>query len=255
MNRELLSKAFGDIDESFVTEAYRPVPGEASGSPERIVPMKKKRIISAAAAAALLLALGISAYAVFGLRSVGSHAMPETGEYTDLSELRQVEQTVGYPVTLPDRFTDGYAFSRLTVRGEAVFDETGRAEREFYGVHAVYARPGSPDRYLDLNPVLGEAQPEPTELRTIDGVRVRLNLDHYKTVPEEYQETEEDLAGEAAGHFYISFGADNVAEYDIASAGFELDGAEYMLMDMDASADTLEELARMAAEVIAVAKG
>ena len=64
MNRELLSKALCQIDESFIAEAYRPVPEASSGSPERIVPMKKKRIITFALAAALLLALGVTAYAV-----------------------------------------------------------------------------------------------------------------------------------------------------------------------------------------------
>ena len=64
MNRELLSKALCEMDERFIVEAYRPVPEAASGSPERIVPMKKKRIITFALAAALLLALGVTAYAV-----------------------------------------------------------------------------------------------------------------------------------------------------------------------------------------------
>ena len=32
MNRELLLKAFGDIDEGFIAEAYRPLP-EAAASP------------------------------------------------------------------------------------------------------------------------------------------------------------------------------------------------------------------------------
>ena len=40
MNRELLSKALCEIDESFIAEAYRPVPEAASSSSERIVHMK-----------------------------------------------------------------------------------------------------------------------------------------------------------------------------------------------------------------------
>ena len=55
MNRELLSKALCEIDESFIAEAYRPVPEAASSSSERIVPMKKKRIITFALAAVLIL--------------------------------------------------------------------------------------------------------------------------------------------------------------------------------------------------------
>ena len=254
MNRELLAKAFGDIDDRFVAEAYRPAPGDASGSPERIVHMNKKRIITFALAAALMLALGTAAYAMFGVRSVATHEMPEIGEYTSLSELTQVEKTVGYPVTAPESFSTGYTFSLLTVRGEAVYDENNEIEREFYGVHVDYAKPGSPDRYLDLNPGLGADQPEPDELRTIDGVSVRLSLDHYKLVPEDYQKTEEDLAREADGHFYISYGSESVMEFDMASASFEIDGVEYMLTDMAATEGTLDELAQMAAELITAAK-
>ena len=83
MNRELLSKALCEIDERYIAEAYRPVPEAASGSSERIVPMKKKRIITFALAAALILALGAVAYAadLFGLKALlitnGSLSSPE----------------------------------------------------------------------------------------------------------------------------------------------------------------------------------
>ncbi len=70
MKRELLSKAFGNIDERYIAEAYRTVTGDASGSPERIVHMNKKRIITFALVAALLLALGITAYAVWSIHTV-----------------------------------------------------------------------------------------------------------------------------------------------------------------------------------------
>ena len=69
MKRELLSKAFGEIDESYILEAYRPVPGAASSSPERIKPMRKKRMITFALAAALMLALGVTAYAVWSIHA------------------------------------------------------------------------------------------------------------------------------------------------------------------------------------------
>ena len=254
MNRELLSKALCEIDESFIAEAYRPVPEAASGPSERIVHMKKKRIITFALAAALILALGATAYAIFGFRSVGTHEMPETGEYTSLSELKQVEKAVGYPVTAPESFSNGYTFSLLTVRGEAAYDENNEVEEEFYGVHVDYSKPGSSDRYLDLNPVLSADHPEPTELRTLDGVSVRLNLDHYKIVPEDYQKTEEDLARESEGHYYISYGSESIIEYDIASVSYEIGGVEYMLSDMRAADGTLDELAQMAAELIAMVK-
>ena len=67
MNREWLSKAFGDMDERYVLEAYRPVPENVSGASEKIVHKKKKRIITVALTAALTLVLGIAAYAAWSI--------------------------------------------------------------------------------------------------------------------------------------------------------------------------------------------
>lgn len=41
MNRELLAKAFGDIDEQLIAQAYRPAPEDASSSSERVIHMKR----------------------------------------------------------------------------------------------------------------------------------------------------------------------------------------------------------------------
>ncbi len=254
MNREQLSNIIGNIDDRLIAEAAHYDPAPYSGSPERIIPMKKRRFLSAALAAALLLALGVTAYAVFGYRSVVSYEMPGTGDYTSLSDLKRIEKIVGYPVAVPEDFSDGYAFSLLSVKEGAVYDENNRMEKQFRGVHVVYTKEGGAERYLDLEPVLGTDSTEPDELRTIEGVSVSLSLDHYKVVPEDYQKTEEDLTKEAAGHFYISYGSDRITEYNIASAVFKIENVKYSLMDMSANRDTLEELSRMAAEVIAKSK-
>jgi len=83
MNRELLSKAFGDIDESFIAQAYRPVPEDASGSSGRSIHMKKKRILTLALAAILLLSLGVAAYAKGWMAPIfhsARYAFPEPEE-------------------------------------------------------------------------------------------------------------------------------------------------------------------------------
>ena len=258
MKRELLSKAFGDIDESFVREAYRPVPGDASGSPERIVHMNKKRIVTFALAAALILAIGISAYALWGTPLyVATHSMPLAAEYTDLSELPKIEKQVGYPVTVPERFSKGYRFAGLSVDGQAVYGESYEVLEEYYVVNATYSRAGAPDVSLEIRPVLeyegGEA-PVPSEQRTVNGVTVDLNFDHYKVVPADYEKTEEDLACEAAGHYYISFGSDEIEEHEFAFAGFELDGAVYTLMDMAADENSFDTLVQIASEIVEAAQ-
>ncbi len=261
MNRELLAKAFGDIDEDIVAQAYRPATEAASGSPERTVHMNRKRILTIAFAAALILALGISAYAIWGApRSTGTHLMPKEGEYTSLSDLSKVEADVGYPVTVPERFSNGYVFTQLRVGGQAVFGENNEVLKEYYDVSAIYAREGSPDLRLVLDPLLEYEEtndapmPTPSEQRTIDGVTVDLTLDHYKAVPEDYEKTADDLAREAEGHYYISFGSDEIREYEIAFAGFTLGDVVYTLMDMEASGSSLDALAGMAAEIIQAAQ-
>ena len=95
MNRELLSRALCEIDERYIAEACRPVPEAASGSPGRIVPMKKKRIITFALAAALILALGVTAYAI-GV-SIHRRRQEELRAQLQIDE-NQVADYVEYPV-------------------------------------------------------------------------------------------------------------------------------------------------------------
>lgn len=68
MKRELLSDAFGDIEERFVLEAYCPPSEDALDFSERIVSMKR-RIVAFALCAVLVLGLGISAYAAWNVHS------------------------------------------------------------------------------------------------------------------------------------------------------------------------------------------
>ena len=60
MNRELLSKAFGDIEERFVTEAYREPEAFAEAPKGKNI---RKRILTVALAAALYVAVGAAVYA------------------------------------------------------------------------------------------------------------------------------------------------------------------------------------------------
>ena len=255
MKRDMISLALNSLEERHISETATFSPGAVHGSPERSVRMKKKWIVTFALAAALMLALGITAYAALGLpRSIGTNPMPGTAEYTSLSALPKVEKQVGYPVTVPERFSNGYAFERLSVNGQAVFGESGEVLQEYYSVGATYSKDGAPDLDLWLQPVLklegGSEAPAPSQRQMIGGVTVDLNLDHYKVVPEDYEKTEQDLAREAAGHYYISFGSDAVEEREIASVGFTLGDVRYMLMDMAADQSSIDTLTQMAGEVI-----
>ena len=257
MKRETISLALNSLDDRHITDTAVFSPERIQRSPERIVYMKRKRIVTFALAAALMLVLGISAFAIWGIpRFTGTHPMPKTAEYTSLSALPEIEKDVGYPVTVPEHFSNGYAFSMLRVDGEAVFGESYEVLKEYYSVHATYSRDGAPELILHLSPVLElESNSEapvrtPSEQRTVSSVTVDLNRDHYKVVPEDYEKTEDDLAQEAVGHYYISFGSDQIEEREVASAEFKLDNVSYTLMDMNAKEASLDTLAQMAGEII-----
>lgn len=259
MKRETISDALNLLDARHISDTIVFSPGSIQGSGERMIHMKKKKMISIALAAVLMLSLGITAYAILGVpRSTGTHLMPKTGEYTSLSELAKIEKDVGYPVTVPEQFSNGYAFHSLRVDGEAVFGESNEVLKEYYAVRVSYQKDGAPELTLHLVPEIklegGSEAPAPSEERSADGVQVKLNRDHYKAVPEDYKKTEEDLSREAAGHYYVSFGSDEIQEFETASASFVLDGVEYVLMDLSASDDSFDALTQMAAETIQKAK-
>ena len=257
MNREKLSDMIGEISERKIADCIRYDPEQAQTSSERIEHMKSKRLISFALVAALIVSLGIAAYAISGFaHSVGTHPMSGTGEYTSLSDLPEAEKLVGFPARLIERFRNGYSFKKLYVDGQAAFDEDLNVLTEYRILNAVYTGPGGAERYITLSPVMelpgGQEPPEPTARRVVGGTELRLYLDRYKIVPEDYEKTEEDLAAEAAGHFYISFGEESghIREERFAFAEFTIDGVEYTIMDMNGSDAALEDLTQMASELI-----
>ena len=194
-----------------------------------------------------------SAYAISGaVRGTATHFMKDTGSFDTLEALPRAEKTAGYPITAPEQFANGYEFQTLNVGGEAAYGEENEILKEYYTVQVEYALDGKADLSLSLSPVLElpieRERPEPNETEEIDGIEVRFSLDHFKFVPEDYEKTEEDLAAEEAGHYYVSFGADEIMEFDYSFASFTLGDVEYTLFDQSGRDSTF--LFPMAEEII-----
>lgn len=127
MNRDLLSKAVGAIDDRYIAEAYRPAPGAAAGAPERIAHMKIKRIVTFALAAVLLLALGVSAYA--GYSKVSGKAAAEK------VALEQIEVWKQMGLISPDVQLEGEPYQIVEIDGHTGSDYWyGRLFRHSYDV-------------------------------------------------------------------------------------------------------------------------
>ena len=254
MKREQLSEIICNIEDRQVAEAFRFDPRLCGRSPERTVHMKK-RIITFVLAAVLMLALGISAYAVWGTpRWTATHDMENTGDYTSLADLSKVEKITGYDICLTDSFSNGFAFSKMHVGGEAVYDENYNVLKEYYGVYATYKNPEGSEFLLSLSPVLdlpGSQGPRPGGTGCIIGdTEVRIYRDHYKFVPEDYEKTDEDIEAEAGGNFFISFGADDAEEKDVVSADFILKDVTYSFYFDNAAEVSDDMIIRMVSELI-----
>ncbi len=259
MKREILSLALNSLDDRHITDTASFSPETVQSSPERIVYMNKKRIITFALAAALMIALGITAYAIWGApKWTATYNMENTGEYTSFSELPEVERIVGYDICLVDRFTNGFAFSKLRVDGLADYDEDYNILKEYYGVNATYKTANGAEMMLSLSPVSDIPNSQETRAASsgcfIGETEVRIYRDHYKFVPEDYEKTPNDIAAEAGGHYYISFGADQTEERDIVSADVILNDVNYTFF-FDNSAECSDEmLIQMASELLEAAR-
>ena len=196
----------------------------------------RKTLRIALIAAAICVLLMTSAYAVSGtVRGTATHFMKDTGTYDTLEALPEAEKIAGYPITAPERFTNGYQFKTLSVGGEAAYGDDNEILKEYYSILIEYEQDGKNDLSLNLSPVLTlpmeRERPKPNETREIDEIEVRFSRDHFKFAPEDYEKTEEDLAAEEAGHYYVSFGAEEIMEYDYTFASFTLEDVEYTLFD------------------------
>ena len=206
-------------------------PGEENITLKRI--RRPARLFLIAAVITVLLIS--TAYAISGIvHSTATHIMKDTGEYTDLSCIPEVERIAGFPITLPEAFSGGYSFSSLHLGGEAAYDENNEVVKEYYIIVATYIKAGKPDLVLSLTPILDlpgvHEKPVPSSASIIGNTEVRIFRDHYKLVPEGYEKTPEDLSSEAAGHYYISFGSDEIEERDYVFFTLDLDGVEYCAM-------------------------
>lgn len=213
------------------------------------------KLISTLLVAAILISLfTVTAYAIYwSLRGTATHKMPESGKYTSLSELPNVERTVRYPITVPDSFSNGYRFSQLRVDGMADYDDNGEMLREYYEVNVTYTKPGAAALQLNIAPApeaTADHAGQTADIRRIEGVDVSFRMDTYKFVPDKYEKTAEDLAKEAGGHFFVTYGPDKIYETEVASVCFDLNGARYTLIIVNAGRSDLKLLGQMAGEII-----
>ena len=119
MKRETITLMLNCVEDGFISETAVFRPASRQESPERTAHMKKKQIITAALAAALLLALGITAYAVWSIHSARQQELKadlkiEESNVSSYTEYPVPGQSSASGVTLLSTVNDG-EFQRVFV--------------------------------------------------------------------------------------------------------------------------------------------
>ena len=119
MKRETITLMLNGVEDGFISETAVFRPASRQESPDRTAHMKKKQIITAALAAALLLALGITAYAVWSIHSARQQELKadlkiEESNVNSYTEYPVPDQANASGVTLLSTVNDG-EFQRVFV--------------------------------------------------------------------------------------------------------------------------------------------
>ena len=219
MNREKAFEALSGLDDSFVSESLRYAPEAAADSPERIVHMKKKRIFTLALAAVLVLALSVTAYAVFFSMQ---HRVPEPEETFRITweespngyiEWTDAKLAVTFPETAESReieFRPGWLPEEM-----ASLQSEGWLNRLTAETLAAHRSPDAPAAYAKLNqPLLIESY----SMSMFNNGGAMLLL--YYT-PEDIHEEHWDEQGVDVMYFHATQHFDAVPEYNMPERTLE----------------------------------
>lgn len=208
--------------------------------------LNRRKLVIVAFAACLFVSANVFAGGMIKSLSSSSN---QNDAVTDFSKFDEQEKELGYDVKAPESFNNGYLFSEMQVGDVKGYDEAGNKVAEYKELNIDYK---NADKQLILNiskPMLSSETQTPTETRQIEDINVVYDLDTYKFVPEDYQKTEEDTVNEAQGHYYISYGSDEVETQMVSSLSWEDEGVHYLIQQFDTHM-TLDELTDMATQII-----
>lgn len=208
----------------------------------------RRRVLRTALIAAMLaMLLSVTAYAASGNLAGLSTSLRPGRQWTSLDKLPKAEKLVGVGITLPESFSNGFAFEKMDVHYTDRTDGDGAVVETFPSLNARYGRDGS-QVTVEVMADRPQSYEEYWHSRKIEGVTVWYRSFTYLAVPEDYRPGEDELARIERGELMIGYGANAVETLSTSFAQFTLDGAQYDLLNMDGLGG--EELCKMAEEII-----
>lgn len=211
------------------------------------VTMKSKKKISLIAIAATL-ALGISVFAASGIVSTWFSSSSAIPDYKSLPTAQQVKKDIGYEPVLIDTFENGYTFKNGSIINNNFADENGNSVEKFKSVSFDYEKDGdtvifSQDKFNSKMELEGDV------VTTIKGTDIYYYGYTNKSVPADYNLTDEDKNAEANGELVFSYGSASVKISEVQSITWVKDGMQYQLLQINGKLSA-DELVKMAEEIL-----
>ncbi len=203
--------------------------------------IKKTAVVIAAAC----LLVGGTAFATGRATYLEGHSY-NTDAITDYAGMPKAEKELGYPVDSVEQFANGYRFSSVGVHDTAGKDESGDTVYTYKDMMINYDKEGENGIYLAISrPVETEMGRDYVDERVCGDITLYYDENTYKSVPPDYQMTEEDKANEAKGHFWLAYGSREVTVEKATGVTWMKDGVRYELagFDLGLSADEMFDMA------------
>ncbi len=242
----MYKNSFPEPSEKFhqrVMDTLSALPEQKESSVMKTVNFKKSIII----AAAVILTVGCAALASSKMATIygSSNAKPE---YTSMPSAAECEKIVKTEPTLPEQFSNGYAFFDCSVEKKKYEDENETIK--FKGLNYRYKKDNSRiEIHIQKSGIYPDEKNTPPTYSQ-NGVDMYYVQSDMKFVPDGYALTDEDKEDEKSGKYIFSYGSDSVEIHHTESLTFDFNGTKYCIFSMDNTEANSEALYRMALEII-----
>ena len=206
-----------------------------NNAPARKRHLWSKRFVAVAAVAAIAVT---GAFAAGGMGGIFSKGWSD--QRLDLSSTQAHLADAGVALTLPDKIGE-YTFSYGSDVDTTAQNDMGETEKVSQ-VDATYTKDGAK---LNLSAhksytVFTEDEmenPVPATTAEVNGVTLTYRDAHYRFVPADYEESDEEKQQEKNGELVISYGSDEVEDQMFQSVLWEQDGVTYLISGFDTGLD------------------
>ncbi|WP_373600230.1 hypothetical protein [Paraclostridium bifermentans] len=257
MNRKDFKDTFEDVPQGFKNRV-RSTLNNLPDKEENIVMVKdknknkkrfnigfRKRVL---VTLAVTMILGTGVFAAGNVFSIiGNSSNIPT--YKSIPSISQVSKDFGFEPKIVKEFSNGYIFDKGYTVNKEGFDEEGNSLGKSKELDFTYRNSKNELSLYMTNKQFGEKDENTEKVENYKGVDIYYNQYASKSVPADYEMTEQDKKDEAEGKYVFSVGSKEVEVTEVKFLSFEKDGVTYSLLAMnnDISKD---ELVKMACEII-----